>query len=70
MLKRILITMGLVRAPKATFVLRHPVKGTKALVAAHRAKRSVGARAAVGALVAAPIGYAAWRGWSRARARS
>jgi hypothetical protein len=70
MLKRILITMGLVRAPKATFLMRHPVKGAKALVATKGAKGLVTTRAgaALGALVAVPVGYAAWRGWSRARA--
>lgn len=46
------------RAPKATYVLRHPVKGTKALVAAKGAKGLVTGRTGVmlGTLAALPVG--------------
>lgn len=46
------------KAPKTTYVLRHPVKGTKALVAAKGAKALVTGRTglALGALAAIPVG--------------
>jgi hypothetical protein len=46
------------KAPKATYVLKHPVKGTKALLAAKGAKALVTGRTglALGALAAVPVG--------------
>jgi hypothetical protein len=46
------------KAPKATFVLKHPVKGTKALLAAKGAKVLFTGRTglALGALAAVPLG--------------
>jgi hypothetical protein len=46
------------KAPKATYVLKHPVKGTKALLAAKGAKALVTGRTglALGALAAIPVG--------------
>jgi hypothetical protein len=46
------------KAPKATYVLKHPVKGTKALLAAKGAKALVTGRTGVvlGTLAAIPAG--------------
>ena len=46
------------KAPKATYIARHPVKGTKALLAAKGGKALVTGRsgAVLGALAALPVG--------------
>nr|NIU79945.1 hypothetical protein [Gammaproteobacteria bacterium]NIY12844.1 hypothetical protein [Gemmatimonadota bacterium] len=46
------------KAPKTTYVLRHPVKGSKALLAAKGGKALVTGRTGMvlGALVAIPVG--------------
>jgi hypothetical protein len=46
------------KAPKATYVMKHPVKGTKALIAAKGAKALVTGRTglALGAMAAVPVG--------------
>lgn len=46
------------KAPKATYVLKHPVKGTKALLAAKGAKSLVTGRTGLvlGAVAAVPVG--------------
>lgn len=46
------------KAPKTTYVLKHPVKGTKALLAAKGAKSLVTGRTGLvlGALAAVPVG--------------
>jgi hypothetical protein len=58
MIGRIANLVAYRKAPKATFVLKHPVKGTKALLAAKGAKGLVTGRTgmAFGALVALPVG--------------
>lgn len=58
MIGRIANLVAYRKAPKATFVLKHPVKGTKALLAAKGAKGLVTGRTgmALGALVAFPVG--------------
>ncbi len=63
MLKRIATVFGYAKAPKATFMMKHPVKGTKALLAAKGAKALVTTRAGamVSAAVALPIGFFAVR---------
>jgi len=55
MLGKVLTLVGYARAPKATFVMRHPVKGTAALLAAKSTAR--GTKIGLGAAaVALPIG--------------
>lgn len=64
MLKKIATALGYAKAPKATFVMKHPVKGTKALLVAKGAKGLVTTRAGamLGAVVAVPLGFLAARG--------
>ena len=59
MIARIAKFVGYTRAPKATFMALHPVKGTAALVAAKGIKGLVTTRsgAVLGAMVAAPVGF-------------
>jgi hypothetical protein len=57
--KKLLTTAGYVRAPKATFVARHPIKGISALLA-YRAARKVAPKRrtlaiATAAAVAVPV---------------
>jgi hypothetical protein len=61
MLKRVAKLVGYSKAPKASFMLMHPVKGTKALVAAKGVKGLVTSRAgaALAGMVIVPIGLAA-----------
>ena len=61
MLANIAKVVGYSRAPKATFMLMHPVKGTKALVASKGIKGLVTSRAgaALAGLVIVPIGLLA-----------
>lgn len=55
------------KAPKATYVMKHPIKGTKALVAAKGMKALVTGKtgAVLGTLAAVPVGL-----WARRRMRS
>lgn len=55
--------MAYKRAPKATYMLKHPVKGTKMLVAAKGLKGLVTGRtgAMLGTLAAIPVGIWAVR---------
>lgn len=57
MVKKLITAVGYAKAPKATFMLKHPVAGTKALVAAKGAKALFNTRAGVtlGAMVAVPV---------------
>lgn len=59
--------MAYKKAPKATYVLKHPVKGTKALVAAKGLKGLLTGKtgAVVGTLAAVPVGL-----WATRRMRS
>jgi hypothetical protein len=61
MLANIAKVVGYSKAPKATFMLMHPVKGTKALVASKGIKGLVTSRAgaALAGLVIVPIGLIA-----------
>jgi len=63
MLGRIAKLVGYAKAPKATFMVRHPVKGTKALLAAKGAKGlfTTRAGAALAGMVAVPVGIMALR---------
>lgn len=63
MLSRIAKLIGYAKAPKATYMVRHPVKGTKALVAAKGAKGlfTTRAGAALAGIIAIPLGVAALR---------
>lgn len=67
MIDRLAKLVAYKKAPKATYVLRHPVKGTKALVAAKGAKALVTGRTglALGAVAAIPIGF-----WAASRMTS
>lgn len=64
MLAKLAKLVGLVKAPKATVMLLHPIKGTKALVAAKGAKGLVTTwpGAVLGAMLAVPLGI-----WALAR---
>lgn len=55
------------KAPKATYMLRHPVKGTKALLAAKGAKGLVTGKtgAVLGTMAAIPVGI-----WASRRMRT
>ncbi|TVP45984.1 MAG: hypothetical protein EA350_07990 [Gemmatimonadales bacterium] len=63
MLSRIAKLVGYAKAPKATFMVRHPIKGTKALVAAKGAKGlfTTRAGAALAGMIAIPVGMMALR---------
>lgn len=63
MFKKIATMVGYAKAPKATFVAKHPVKGTKALLAAKGAKGLFTTRAGalIGTVVALPLGFLAAR---------
>jgi len=62
MFARIAAFFGYVKAPKATFMLRHPVKGTKALIASKGVKglATTRAGATLAGLVAIPVGVLAY----------
>ena len=67
MMRKIASALGYAKAPKAGYVLRHPVKGTKALMACH-ARRSLlkgKTGVALGAAVALPLAYLAVRSRQR-----
>lgn len=60
MLRKVATLVGYNKAPKATYVLRHPKKGLAALAAARAARHSSTARRAMtlgAAAVAVPFGY-------------
>ncbi len=59
--------VGYTRAPKATYMARHPVRGTRQLLAAKGAKGLVTTRpgAVLAAMVAAPVGW-----WALSRRRA
>jgi hypothetical protein len=56
--------VGYAKAPKATYMLRHPVKGAKALVAVKGARGLVTTRAGavLGGMAAVPLAFFAMRG--------
>lgn len=58
MIGRIATLVGYSKAPKATFVLKHPVKGTRMFLAARGAKGLVTGRTGLvlGAMAALPLG--------------
>jgi hypothetical protein len=58
MIGRIATWVGYSKAPKATYVLKHPVKGTKMFLAAKGAKGLVTGRTGLvlGAIAAVPVG--------------
>lgn len=62
MLARIGALFGYAKAPKATFMLLHPVKGTKALIASRgvRGIATTRAGATLAGMVAVPVGVAAY----------
>ena len=55
--------VGYAKAPKATYMVRHPIKGTKALIAVKGVKGLVTTRAGavLGGMVAVPLGLMALR---------
>lgn len=53
MVGKIATLIGYKKAPKATFVMKHPVKGTAALMAVHPKRTLAGLGAAVAAV---PLG--------------
>lgn len=64
MIGRIAKWVGYSRAPKATYVMRHPIKGTKAYLAARGMKGLFTGRTGLmlGAAAALPVGL-----WARSR---
>jgi hypothetical protein len=62
MFARIAKVFGYVKAPKATFMLLHPVKGTKALVDSKgiRGLATTRAGATLAGMVAVPVGLVAY----------
>jgi hypothetical protein len=58
MIGRVATLIGYKKAPKATFLMKHPVKGTKAFLAARGAKGLVTGRTGLvlGAVAAVPVG--------------
>jgi hypothetical protein len=62
MIGKLATIVGYKKAPKATFVLRHPVKGTKAFLAARGFKGLVTGRTGMvlGAAAAVPVGLWAY----------
>jgi hypothetical protein len=62
MIGKLATIVGYKKAPKATFVLRHPVKGTKAYLAARGLKGLVTGRSGMvlGAVAAVPVGLWAY----------
>lgn len=67
MIGRIATLVGYSKAPKATFVLKHPVKGTKMFLAARGVKGLVTGRTGLvlGAMAALPLGM-----WAASRLSS
>jgi hypothetical protein len=63
MLKNVAKLLGYAKAPKASFMIMHPVKGTKALVAAKGIRGLVTSRAGatLAGMLIVPIGLAALR---------
>lgn len=63
MIGKLANVMAYKRAPKATYLLKHPVKGTKRMVAAKGLKGLVTGRtgAMLGTLAAIPVGIWAMR---------
>jgi hypothetical protein len=67
MLRQVAKLVGYGKAPRASFMLMHPVKGTKALVASKGIKGLVTSRAGatLAGMVIVPIGLAALGARSR-----
>lgn len=67
MLTKVAKLVGYTKAPKASFMFMHPVKGTKALIASKGIKGLVTSRAgaALAGLVVVPVGLAALGARSR-----
>jgi hypothetical protein len=67
MIGRIATLIGYSKAPKATYVLKHPVKGSKAFLAARGVKGLVTGRTGMvlGAIAAVPVGM-----WAASRMRA
>ena len=67
MVRTVAKLVGYTKAPKASFMLKHPVKGTKALVAKKGMKGLVTSRAGatLAGMVLVPIGLAALGARSR-----
>jgi hypothetical protein len=63
MIRKIVTALGYAKAPRPTFMLKHPVKGTKALLACYSARSVFRRRTglALGAAVALPLAYMAVR---------
>jgi hypothetical protein len=63
MMRKIARALGYAKAPKASYVMKHPVKGAKALVACYTSRSLLKGRTglALGAAVALPLAYMAVR---------
>lgn len=60
-LKTLALTAAMVKAPKATYLLRHPLKGTRNFLMLRGAKSLLGTRkAAVTAAAAVAVPVTAW----------
>ena len=67
MMRKIAAALGHAKAPRASYVMKHPVKGTKALIASYRGRSLLRGRTglAIGAAVALPLAYMAVRSRQR-----
>ena len=67
MMRKIAAAFGHAKAPKASYVLRHPVRGTQAMIAHYSGRSSLRGRVglALGTAVALPLAY--WAVRSRPR---
>lgn len=63
MMRKIAAAIGYPKPPRAGYLLKHPVKGTRALAALYGRHPLLRGKAglALGALVAAPVAYMAFR---------
>ena len=70
MIRKLTNLLAYKKAPKTTYMLKHPVKGTKKMVAAKGLKGLVTGRtgATLGAIAAIPVGIWAARKATSARA--
>jgi hypothetical protein len=67
MMRKIANALGYAKAPKPAYMLKHPVKGTKALIACYSSRSMMKGRTGLvlGAAVALPLAYMAVRARQR-----
>jgi ABC-type nitrate/sulfonate/bicarbonate transport system permease component len=67
MMRKIAAALGYAKAPRPSYVMKHPVKGTRALIASYRGRSLLSGRTglALGVAVALPLAYLAVRSRQR-----